>query len=459
MTATLSPRPSRPVPSAPRPYQFPRFERRTLGNGMRLVVATVRKAPIISATLLFEAGASADPTDRTGVATLTARLLLEGAGDMSGTELAERFERLGASVDAHADWDIAVVSLTALTERFPAAFDLVGEVVRAPTFPDREVQRLKAERISDILQLRTEPRGLADEAFDRVVYQEGSRFTFPAAGTEPHVQSIGRDDVSSFYGARYRPGGATLVIVGDVDLDAATMLASRVFGDWRGDSPEYARVVDAPRGGGCAIHVVAKEDAPQSELRVGHVGVPRTTPDYFAVVVMNAILGGLFSSRINLNLREVHGYTYGAFSSFDWRRQAGPFCVSSAVKSEVTADALREVLTEIDRMRSGPVTPEELSLATSYLDGVFPIRYESAEAIAGALANLVIYDLSEDWFDRYRDRVRAVTADEVLAAAQTRLDPSALQVVVVGDPAAVRAPLEALGIGPVTVETEVIPRE
>ena len=453
MTATVSPRPARPAPATPRPYRFPQFERRTLGNGMRLVVATVRKAPIVSATLLFEAGASADPIDRSGLAALTARLLLEGAGTMDGAELAERFEMLGASVDAHADWDIAVASLTALTERFPSAFEALGDVVRAPSFPDREVQRLKAERISDILQLRTEPRGLADEAFDRVVYQQGSRFTFPAGGTETHVQAISREDVKAFHASRYRPGGATLVIVGDIDVDAATSLAERVLGDWRGDSPTYVSVVDAPRAGGCAIHVVAKEDAPQSELRVGHVGVPRTTPDYFAVVVMNAILGGLFSSRINLNLREVHGYTYGAFSSFDWRRQAGPFCVSSAVKSEVTADALREVLAEIDRMRTGSVTPEELSLATSYLDGVFPIRYESAESIAAALANLVIYDLPDDWFDRYRDRVRAVTAEEVLAAAQTRLDPHALQVVVVGDPAAIRAPLEALGVGPVTVET------
>ena len=198
-------------------------------------------------------------------------------------------------------------------------------------------------------------------------------------------------------------------------------------------------------------HLVAKGDAAQSELRVGHVGVPRTHPDYFPVTVMNAILGGLFSSRINLNLREEHAYTYGAHSGFDWRRSAGPFIVSTAVQSDVTDAATREILIEIDRMRAEPVTDAELSLATSYLDGVFPIRYETTAAIAGALANMVIYGLPEDYFSTYRERIRAVTTEQVLAAARDHLHADALQLVVVGDPAQVRAPLEALGFGPLTV--------
>jgi zinc protease len=199
------------------------------------------------------------------------------------------------------------------------------------------------------------------------------------------------------------------------------------------------------------VHLVAKADAPQSELRVGHVGVPRTTPDYFAIVVMNAILGGLFNSRVNMNLREEHAYTYGAGSGFDWRLGAGPFDVSSAVQSAVTVPALTEILKEIDRMRETPVLDSELSLATSYLDGVFPIRYETTAAIATALANLTIYGLPEDYFDTYRERIRSVTAEQVQAAAQQYLKPDELQLVVVGDPGAVREGLEALGAGPVTV--------
>jgi zinc protease len=199
------------------------------------------------------------------------------------------------------------------------------------------------------------------------------------------------------------------------------------------------------------VHIVSKSDAPQSELRIGHVGLPRRHPDYFPAMIMNAVLGGLFSSRINLNLREAHGYTYGASSYFDWRRQRGPWVVATAVASEVTHSAAQEVLKEIDRVRASPISPDELSLATSYLDGVFPIRFETTSAIAGALTTLVVYDLPDDWYDEYRERVRAVTTGDVLTAAERHLHPGALQMVVVGNGAAVRGHIEALDFGPLKV--------
>jgi zinc protease len=450
-TTTLPAPAPRPTPGEPRPYHFPRVERRTLANGIRLVVAPVRKLPLVSAVAILDAGAAGDPDGRTGLAQLTARLLVEGTAAGDGAHLTERAERLGATVDAHADWDVAVASMSALTDRAAEAFALLGEVLRTPSFPEREVERLEGERLADILQQRAEPRGLADEAFDRAAYAAASRYSRPEGGTEADVRAITRADVVRFYEARYRPAGMTLVVVGDVDADGAQAMVERVLGDWRGDAPAPVSADDAPASRTRAVHVVAKADAPQSELRIGHVGLPRAHPDYFPVVVMNAILGGLFSSRINLNLRETHGYTYGAFSGFDWRRQAGPFAVSSAVRSDVTADAAREVLAEIDRMRGAPVAAEELSLATSYLDGVFPIRYETTGAIASALASMIVYGLPEDYFDTYRERVRAVTADDVLRAARAHLHPELLQIVAVGDPGAIRAPLEALGAGPVTV--------
>jgi zinc protease len=193
---------------------------------------------------------------------------------------------------------------------------------------------------------------------------------------------------------------------------------------------------------------VYKEDAPQSELRIGHIGLPRTHPDYFPTLVMNAVLGGLFSSRINLNLREAHAYTYAAFSGFAWRRGAGPFVASTAVENDVTAQAAREVLAEIDRIRAAPVSADELSLATSYLGGVFPIKYETTDAIARALAALAAYDLPLDYFDTYRDAIRAVSVADVQRAAERHLHPEALQVVVVGDASEVKATLEAMEFGP-----------
>jgi zinc protease len=192
---------------------------------------------------------------------------------------------------------------------------------------------------------------------------------------------------------------------------------------------------------------VNKTEAPQSELRVGHIGLPRKHPDFFPTLVMNAVLGGLFGSRINLNLREAHGYTYGASSAYDWRRGPGPFVVSTAVQSEVTTPALREILLEIDRIRSEKISDEELSLARDYLDGVFPIRYETTAAIAFALEALVVYDLPADYYDSYRRNIRGVSADAVLQAARSHLHPDELQTVVVGDASVIRDSVADLKLG------------
>ena len=441
----------RPGPTAPRSYHFPSFTRTTLPNGMRLVVAPVTKLPLVSISAVIDAGARTEREGEEGVAALTAQLLLEGAAGMDGAALTDRFERIGTSVEAHADWDSAAVTLTVMRERLPEALTLVRDLLRAPEFPEREVARLKDERLAELMQLRAEPGSLADEQFSRAVYAPTARYATPAAGSSTSVRALTRDVVRDFYARRYRASTITLVLAGDVTVDGARVLAEQLFGDWEGgEVPTNERAIDtAPEQK--LIRIVAKSDAPQSEVRVGHAGLPRRTPDYFAVTVMNAVLGGLFSSRINLNLREAHGYTYGAFSAFEWRRGAGPFEVSTAVASEVTTAAAAEVLAEIDRIRDHDIAADELSLATSYLDGVFPIRYETTGAIAHALASLVTFGLGDDYYDSYRDRIRAVSLGDVRRVAVERLRPDRLQLVVVGDPALVRAPLEAMGVGPITV--------
>ena len=427
----------KPQPGPPRAYRFPQFDRRTLANGIRILIAPVAKLPLVSVLALVEAGASSEPAGKQGVAALTARLLLEGAAGMDGTGLADRFEQSGASIDAHGDWDVATISLTVLSERLPEALPLVRDLICEPTFPEREVQRLKEQRLSDLLQQLAEPRELADEQFARATYTTSSRYALPEEGDAESVRGLTRSDVQAFYTARYHPRGLTLLFAGDITTDATVALAESLFGSWTGPNVNtMPSGVDVARTGKL-VRIVAKTDAPQSEIRVGHVGLPRGIDDYFDVMVMNAVLGGLFSSRINLNLREVHGYTYGASSVFDWRRGAGPFVIHTAVKSDVTGPAIGEILKEIDRLRSEEITDDELTLATSYLDGVFPIRYETTAAIAGALANLVIHSLDEDYYDVYRARVRAVTTASVLRAAQEHLHPDQLRIVVVGDPSIV----------------------
>jgi zinc protease len=238
---------------------------------------------------------------------------------------------------------------------------------------------------------------------------------------------------------------------GDVSSENAKTLVVEAFRKWPSGSSRHQPLSGKARRNRKSTHIVNKPDAPQSELRVGHVGLPRKHPDFFPTLVMNAVLGGLFGSRINLNLREAHGYTYGASSFYDWRRGPGPFVVSTAVESEVTAPALREILLEIDRIRDEKISAEELSLARDYLEGVFPIRYETTAAIASALATLAIYDLNPDYYDSYRTNIHNVSEDAVLKAARTHLHPELLQTVIVGDAATVRSSLADNSLGEVTV--------
>ena len=422
-----------------------------MSNGLQLVLAPVEKLPIASVIVMIDAGAVCDPRGKEGVAQLTAELLLEGTTTRDGIALADGFERLGASVDVTTDWDGAIISLTAMRSRLPEAMALLGEVVRSPSFPDREVERLRSERLAERLQLRAEPRGLADEMFSRFLYEPTSRFALPESGTESSVQGISRDDIHDFYAARFQPGNVTMIIAGDVSESEGLRLTESAFGDWKGGATSVVTPSSRAARDTRALHLVAKPDAKQTELRLGCVYLPRNHPDYQASVVMNAVLGGLFSSRINLNLREKHGYTYGAFSTIDWRRQAGPFVVSSAVQSESTAPAAREALGEIERFREALIDHDELTLATNYLVGVFPIRFETTAAIAGALAALVRYGLPEDFYDTYRDHMRAVTPADVQRVAREHLDPRALQLLVVGDPDSIRQSLEELRFGPLSV--------
>lgn len=441
----------RPKPGPVRSYRFPGFTDERLPSGIRLVTAPVAKLPVVTVLVVVDAGSANDPPGREGVAALTAATLLEGTAELSGSELAETFERLGTSVESGADWDSSFAKITTLSERLDEALTLLGQVLSEPSFPEREVERLKAERLAEILQLQTEPRGLADEKFSEFLYSAESRYSKPDEGSAESVSALSRADVDRFYRARYRTESTTVIIAGHVSVESARALVEEAFKGWASGSPPSQQLVTTARTARKTVHIIDKQGAPQSELRVGHVGLPRKNPDFFPTLVMNAVLGGLFGSRINLNLREARGYTYGASSYYDWRRGPGPFVVSTAVQSEVTAAALREIFLEVERIRRDRISEDELSLARDYLDGVFPIRYETTAAIASALATLVIYGLPADYYDTYRNRVRDVSVDNVLEAARAHLHPSELQTLVVGDSKMIRDSVVQLEIGDVQV--------
>jgi zinc protease len=442
---------TRPQPGPAREYHFPKFERRVLANGLTVLVAPTHSLPVVTVLAVVDAGAVAEPAGQEGVAELTAHALNEGTPKYDGETLTDYLEQLGTSVGGAANWDSASLSMTVLRDNLDNAFAHFVEVLAAPTFPAAAIERLKAERMAELMQIESEPRELADEKFDEYVYDAASRFRLPLGGTRESVGRLTRDEVVAFHASRYQPSATTLIIVGDADPDSVERMVAEALAAWPGVAVPRATANDKPVRATRSIRIVRKGDAPQSEVRIGHVGVPRTHPDYFSITVMNAVLGGLFSSRINLNLREAHGYTYGASSAFDWRREAGPFVVGTAVASDVTVAAIQETIKEIDRMRAEPISESELSLATSYLEGVFPIRYETTAAIAAALATLTIYGLAPDWYDTYRTRMSAVTVSDVLDAARRHVHSESMQIVIVGDAEAIRGPLEALAFGPLDV--------
>ena len=442
----------RPASGKPRAYAFPEVERFTLSNGLRIAVAPMPRLPLVTVLALVDAGASCDAPGREGASSLTVGALAEGTTRLDGATLTEKFESLGTGLLSGGDWDDATAHMAVTPARLESAMALLGEVLTTPAFAPKEVERLKAERLSDLMQQQVEPRGLADDKFAEFLFVPGSRYALPEGGQMASVRALDAAQLRAFHAARYVPGATTLVFAGDVTGERAVQLAERAFGAWRGAMAAVGKGRRPGRHDGEAgPHREQGKGAPQSELRVGHAGVPRSHPDYFPIVVMNALLGGLFSSRINLNLRERNAFTYGARSAFEWRRGAGPFVVSTAVKTEVSDAATREILVEIGKMREEKVSADELSLATAYLDGVFPIRYETTSAVAQAVAIAQVYGLGDDYYTRYRERIRAVTADDVLRAAQNFLHPEKLLIVAVGDAAAIRAPMEQLGAGGVTV--------
>jgi zinc protease len=442
---------TRPRSAPPRSYHFPKFAEQRLASGQRLVSARVAKLPVVTVLVVIDAGSSKDPNGKEGVAALTAAALVEGTRRLSGAELAESFEQLGTSVESGADWDSAVLKITVLTEKLSEAVMLLGEVLITPAFDAGEVERLKSERLAEILQLETEPRGLADEKFAEFVYAEESRYARPDEGTAKSVSGLTRDDVLSFYESNYTSSATTIIITGDFDAESVVDLLENAVGGSTRRGPVEGSLVARARSSERRIHIVHKTDAPQSEIRVGHVGLPRLHPDFFPTLVMNAVLGGLFGSRINLNLREKHGYTYGASSYYDWRKGPGPFVISTAVQSDVTAAALGEIFREIERIRAEEVSAQELSLATDYLQGVFPIRYETTSSIASALASLVIYGLPGNYYDTYRVNIARVSTADVLTAAKTHIHPTELQTVIVGDSAIIADPLKKANIAAVQV--------
>jgi predicted Zn-dependent peptidase len=447
-------RPDRSKPPAlgPAPrLELPVIQKRQLSNGLAVWIVEAHEVPLAQVTLLVRAGSGDDPAGRFGVASLTAAMLDEGAGARSALEIADAVEGLGAALSSVSSFDASSVRLNVPSARLVEALPIMADVALRPTFPDKELERLRQERITALLQARDDPASIAPMAFARVVFGPAHRYGTGAMGTETTLTAFTTADLHAFHAARFTPANATLIAVGDVRGDAIVPLLERHFGGWKAAAAGVRTPVPtAPQLSGRQVTIVDVPGAAQSQIRIGWVGVPRSTPDYFPLQILNTILGGSFTSRLNQNLREQHGYTYGASSRFEMRLSAGSFVAGAGVQTDKTSEALREFFNELTGIAK-PVGAEELTKAKNYLALGLPGEFETIADLSSHVEELIVYGLPDDYFERYVANVQAVTAAQVAKAAATYIRPQHFAVVVAGDRKTIEPGIRALNLGPVRV--------
>jgi zinc protease len=435
-----------PEPGATRRFIFPAIEKSALSSGLRVWTVRHTAIPVVTLTLLVRRGAADDPAGKEGLAAISVDMLDEGSGTRSAIEIHEALARVGAQLDSDIGSDAAILTVTALSRFAGPALALFADMVARPSLTEADFERVRQLRLHRLTQLRDMPGAVADRAFVRLLYG-AHPYGHTPLGSERSLSSMSVDDVRRFHQTMIRPAEATLVVSGDCEHAEIARLAAAAFDGWTGSSTGALPAMTAlPQPG--RLNVIARPGAPQSELRIGQVAVPRNTPDYHALVAANMVLGGQFVSRINLNLREEKGFTYGARTSFDFRRLAGPFSLQASVHTAATAEAIEESLQEITAIRgSRPVTADELALGVAALTRGYARSFETAEQVGRAATQIALYDLPDDYFAEFVPKVEAVTVEDVTRAAAEHLDPSRMTTLIVGDYETIAGGLAQLSLG------------
>jgi len=430
---------------------LPPIQRGALSNGLQVLLVESHEAPLVQVNLLIRAGSGDDPAGKFGVASLALAMLDEGAGARSALEIADAVEFLGADLSTTSSFDASAVRLNVPVARLTDALPLMADVALRPTFPQTELDRLRQERITALLQARDDAESVAPTAFARLLYGPSHRYGTDAMGTQATLKAMSTGDLRSFHAAMVQPANAVLVVTGDTTLDRMRPLLDQHFGGWKaGTAPARTPIAAAPQPAQGQIYIVDMPGAEQSQIRIGWVGVPRSTPDYVTLQVLNTVLGGPFTSRLNLNLRETHGYTYGANSRFTMRLAPGPFAAAAGVQTDKTSEALQEFFNELNAITK-PVPADELGKAKNYVALGFPAEFETSQDLASRLEEMVIYRLPDDYFERYVANIQSVTPEAVQQAAATHIQPGRFAVVIVGDRKVIEPGIGALKLGPVRV--------
>ena len=439
-----------PVLGPPPKISLPPIITRELPNGLKLMIVEQHELPLVDFALVVGSGGTVDPAGKAGVANLTAAMLTEGAAGRSSLEIADQVAYLGIGLGANSSWDASTITLHTPKSQLDSALALFADVALRPSFPTTDFERIRKTRLTDLIQAKDRPTTVATQAYAAILYGSSHPYGHTLTGNEASIKSLAIDDLTNFYKTHFFPNNSTLIIVGDVNPAAIEQKTARLFGSWqRGTAPSY-ELADAPKAGTTTVYLIDKPGAAQSSFRIGNIGVPRSTPDYFALNVMNTILGGSFTSRLNQNLRETHGYTYGARSSFDMRRAAGPFTASAEIVAAKTDSGLVEFLKELTAIRDTvPVT--ELLKTKRYLQLGQPAEFETTQQIARALVPVALYNLPLDYYNNYVQNIERVTQADVQRVAREYINPGSLAIVIVGDRKSIEPGLKSVNAGPISI--------
>ena len=451
---------SHPPSLGPAPkLTVPPIQKRTLANGLPVWIVEQHEVPLVQVNLVVHAGSGDDPANAFGLASFTAAMLDEGAGTRSALQIADEVEFLGAALTTTSSFDSSAVRLNVPVRQLGPALALMADVALRPTFPTAEVERLRQERLTALLQAKDDAASVAPLAFARVVFGTSHRYGTAASGTAATIKAMTAEQMREFHAARYKPSNATLIVAGDVTAAAVLPQIEAAFGAWPMSTTVARSAVPVARQLTAGqVTIVDMPSAAQSQIRIGWVGVPRSTADYFPLLVLNTILGGSFTSRLNQNLREEHGYAYGASSRFDMRLSAGSFQAGAGVQTDKTAESLREFFKELKGI-GAPIGAEELAKAKNYIALSFPGEFETITDLTSHLEEMAVYKLPDTYFSQYIASVQAVTAAAVQKAAATYIQPDKFAVVVVGDRKTIEAGVKALNLAPLRTQTvdEVLP--
>ena len=434
----------------PPKVSLPPIVTRQLPNGLKLMIVEQHELPLADFVLLVGSGSTADPADKPGIANLLSAMLREGTTTRKSLEIADQIAFLGIRLFPASSWESSTLSLHTPTAQLDSALALFADVALHPSFPANEFERVRKTQLTELLQLRDQGAAIASIAFPAIIYGSAHPYGAPAQGTEASVKALTTGDLQSYYEANFRPNNATLIVVGDVTPAQVEQKINALFGSWQRADIHQLNYSEPPKSGTTTIFLIDKPGAAQSSFRIGAVGVPRSTRDYFALTVMNTILGGSFTSRLNQNLRETRGFTYGAGSRFDMRRAAGPFLASAEIVTAKSDSALLEFMKELNGIRQ-LVPPPELSRAKRYLQLQLPGNFETTQQIAAALVPVALYGLPLDYFNNYVQNIEGVTQADVARVAQQYINPGSLAVVIVGDRKTIEQGLKSANVGPILI--------